>query len=677
MFAVDSSTNLQKYFFWVYLYGRNIQVFILLWSRMQLSNIKISNILSFPYQPDLSKIEGVKFHNKKDTNVNVLIWPNGAGKSWFLHIINQFIRVGIFNDYIYDKPLISSKNTDYHQVITRNTQYTEWLHPHFTTPDKPSHLIVEFLLTQHDYDNMIHISKHANILNMLIKKYSTLDIRYPVFSQQEIRNIPNTFVFNCSLAIDSQQIIIDQDHFSLWEQFVFLYLQTIELIQICIDIHNEFERKDGELPIDHLKNGIWFIGMNRSLHKVSNSIDPHAWDIFLWNKNSSDYHSYIWFYLCAKKIRNIISDHAPLYMDEEHMKHYREKLEKSDFYISLSASIQKYFNRTLHIEYSNSLITFSLIDVFGNSATFSQLSDGEQSLLSMVFTMYGYDLKDGMIIVNEPEIHFHPQMQRSFSRMIEKINERIGTQFILSTYSPLFINESNIGNVYRFSKIQWNTQIKNPLITLSHDEATLVHLLKFENLSKIFFVNNIIMVEWETDAYFFEFYLKYLHTLPQRKSKITDYEIININGKWSYKVRSHFLSRFGLQSFFIGDWDNIVDYGFMTQTDLWYYYKQTRIHYAGLKKSGKTHRNYNKLVDTIQNVFPKTYTYLITNIDTLYKKHVFILKKWDIEAYIGMPEKWLEKMVKFCHYDFSRRLHDKNFDSCRQEFETIFTTIFT
>lgn len=74
---------------------------------------------------------------------------------------------------------------------------------------------MEFLLTQHDYDNMIHISKHANILNMLIKKYSTLDIRYPVFSQQEIRNIPNTFVFNCSLAIDSQQIIIDQDHFSL------------------------------------------------------------------------------------------------------------------------------------------------------------------------------------------------------------------------------------------------------------------------------------------------------------------------------------------------------------------------------------------------------------------------------------------------------------------------------
>ncbi|MEI6773986.1 MAG: AAA family ATPase [bacterium] len=172
-----------------------------------------------------------------------------------------------------------------------------------------------------------------------------------------------------------------------------------------------------------------------------------------------------------------------------------------------------------------------MIDQFGQQNTFADLSDGEQSLLSMIFTMYGYDLHQGMVIVDEPEIHFHPQMQRRFSRMIEKINQHIGTQFILSTYSPLFINESNIGNVYRFSILNGETNIKNPSFNLSSDEATLVHLLKFENLSKIFFVNNIIMVEGETDAYFFDFYLKYLHTLPAQGNKITDYEIININGK--------------------------------------------------------------------------------------------------------------------------------------------------
>lgn len=182
-------------------------------------------------------------------------------------------------------------------------------------------------------------------------------------------------------------------------------------------------------------------------------------------------------------------------MSKNDIANYPEKLKQSEFYTSLSFVIKKYFNKTLVIEYANDMVTFSLIDSFGRSSRFADLSDGEQSLLVMIFTMYGYDLKKGIIIVDEPEIHFHPQMQRSFSRMIQKINQNIGTQFILSTYSPLFINETNIGSVYRFSKINGETLVKNPFFVLSADEATLVHLLKFENLSKIFFVNKIIMVE--------------------------------------------------------------------------------------------------------------------------------------------------------------------------------------
>jgi len=41
------------------------------------------------------------------------------------------------------------------------------------------------------------------------------------------------------------------------------------------------------------------------------------------------------------------------------------------------------------------------------------------------------------------------------------------------------------------------------------------------------------MVEGEIDAYFFEHYLQYLHNRPGEKNreKITNYEIVNINGK--------------------------------------------------------------------------------------------------------------------------------------------------
>lgn len=638
---------------------------------MQLTNIKISNLLSYPYQPNLNGFEGVKFHNKDKNDVNVLIWPNGAGKSWFLHILRQVLKVAVLNDYMYDRQNVF---IDKKKVITINDQYTDWLYAHFRYPEKPSQTIVEFALTQHDYDNMQYISRNADILNALVATYSTLNITYPKFSDEEIDAIPNSFVLECSFDVHKKTVDIAHTH-SPQERFVLLYLQTIELIQIFIDIYNDLERWDNA-PLVPLANGIWFVGIDRSLEHVSNVVDPRAWNTFIGTKDSVDYHSYIWFYLCVKKIRNIISDHSTLKMSQNDMIVYSKKLEQSDFYISMSAVIKKYLNKTLHIEYADKLLTFLLIDQFGQKLTFAELSDWEQSLLSMIFTMYGYDLREGLIIIDEPEIHFHPQMQRSFWRIIENMNKNIRTQFILSTYSPLFINESNIGNVYRVAKINGETMIKNPSFTLSSDESTLVHLLKFENLSKIFFVNNIIMVEGETDAYFFDFYLKHLHMSPEWKDKLTDYEIININGKWSYKVRSTFLSRFGLRSFFIGDWDNIVDYGFMTQNDLTYYYKQARAHYAWLKKTGKTHRHYNKLVDTIRNVFPKEYKRLLVGIDGLYKKHIFILKKWDIETYLDMPEKWLENMVKFCHYDFKRWLENSNFDSSRQEFADVFSTIF-
>jgi hypothetical protein len=43
---------------------------------------------------------------------------------------------------------------------------------------------------------------------------------------------------------------------------------------------------------------------------------------------------------------------------------------------------------------------------------------------------------------------------------------------------------------------------------------------------------------------------------------------------------------------------------------------------------------------------------------------------------LGMSDKWLDKIVKFCHHGFQQRLEDKRFDSCRKEFEAMFSVIF-
>ena len=213
-------------------------------SWMQLTNLKISNVSSFPYQSDLSKIEGVKFYNAENNNVNVLIWPNGAGKSWFLHILKQIIKVGIMNDYLYDKkPILIWKKDDLQKVIQHNEQFSEWIRKHFAFPDKPSEAIIQFTLTEHDYDNLTYIAEHTALINTLLKKYSTLDFQYPVFSKEQIHALPKIFTLRCLFDTDTKKVIIDDAYFSSQNQFILLYLKTIELIEICFDIYNVFERE--------------------------------------------------------------------------------------------------------------------------------------------------------------------------------------------------------------------------------------------------------------------------------------------------------------------------------------------------------------------------------------------------------------------------------------------------
>jgi len=77
-------------------------------------------------------------------------------------------------------------------------------------------------------------------------------------------------------------------------------------------------------------------------------------------------------------------------------------------------------------------------------------------------SIYGYDLKNGLMIIDEPELHLHPQMQKKFIDMIDMFSEKFKIQFIIATHSPVMINEKNVSHVYRCTKIDDETYINTP-----------------------------------------------------------------------------------------------------------------------------------------------------------------------------------------------------------------------
>lgn len=648
---------------------------------MQLQNIRISNVLSFPYLEDWNQSVSLSFGTWDDSAVNILIWPNWSGKSNFINILEQIYTRGIIKDYIYNKKFVK-ESENIKNVIIFEKSYFNRLAPHRNFLDKSSQIKISFLLVNWDYDNIWFIVKNRTILNNIISKYSNLNLIIPEINMDEIRNFGSILTLKFDINFKDNQFVLVENELDDVQKFIYMCISNHELFQVCIDLYNDFEKEYGDRNWYPLKNSYAIIWYERKLAWVSHLLNPEFADqYFFWTYRQFG-NSLMGFYLCIKKIWNILHNYSEenylepgkfIYSD----KFIKNKLKKSPFFNSLNYIIKKYLDKELCVSVYEKQIKFYLIDEQNNEFIFSDLSDGEQSLLHMIFDIYGYDTKWWFVLFDEPEIHFHPQMQRSFIKMLEKISQNIKCQFVVSTYSPLIINEDNIRNVYRFQKDSLWTKIICPGKYIWSDESNLVHILKFDNASKMFFVNKIIMVEWETDAYFFQHYLEYLHTLPQRKDKIKNYEIININGKWWYKKWNQFLSKFWLETYFIWDWDNIVDYDILNQFDLNRYYKQSKSYYADMKRKHRLVDNhYGRLVNTLKNIHTSTYNHVINKIKHLYKRWVFILEKWDIETYLGMSIKGLDETIYFCQNEFEKWLNNKEYLDHRNEFESIFSKIF-
>lgn len=254
----------------------------------------------------------------------------------------------------------------------------------------------------------------------------------------------------------------------------------------------------------------------------------------------------------------------------------------------------------------------------------------------------------------------------------------MGTQFIITTNSPLFINDKNITNVYRVFKNSDSkgSQIIAPKIVVDTEDAKLMHMLKFENLSKIFFVEKIIMVEGDTDAYFFSYYLEHLSKDREWEDKITDFEIININGKGGFKPWRKFLNKFQIKNYFIGDWDNTVDYGFFTQAEINRYYQ-----IANQQKRTSQRINYqdyyNKLVKTIMTFNPGKHKAILKGIEKMYQDQIYILKEGAIESYVPLERKGFPYMVSFCNSNFEWRLENPRYQTQIKELNAIIEHIFS
>ena len=645
--------------------------------------------MSFPYVEDMNQFEWMNFEKSENTlDMNILIGANGSWKSNFIEIVNQFCRNLIF-DYTFDPSILNDKKEkDYKKSIKLVSKNAFKLSKHNKFQNKPSKIEVVVELFDADFDNIWFVCKNVKKINSIIEKYSEISYRFPQFNFNHIKDDIKEIRIKAEFDEKKQNFIVDRSSLTPMEFFSLVCIQERELLYICMYIYNKWEKKENEIMWYPLNNTFTILSSQRDLVEWKYLNELQDFDNYIFKKSEESNSNLEWYYKCLRKIWHIIKKCTQ--DDIEKPKKWKklkseninmlqesreETLYQSNFWKQLTTLVEKFIHKVLTIEYIQWWINLQLKNPDWESCYFGDLWAGQQSLLLIIFSLLWNDLDNWFMVIDEPELHIHPQLQKELALIFNHISEKNWTQFFLSTYSALFINEDNITNVYRFSKENWWTRVFTPYIKIAPDDAKLVHLLRFENLSKIFFVNKIIMVEWDSDLYFFSHYLKRLQWQPGWEFITWTYEIVNINGKWSYNAWHRFLNKFWIDNYFIWDWDNTVDYGFFTPKELWKYYQLANRHIKNDKWVNWDY--YNRLVFVIKKFYPQKYHRIIEWIESLYKDNVYILKLWAIESYPRLERKWLQYMVNFCNFDFDHWLVSPDTNEQRRELYDIFSSIFS
>ncbi|HEV2339438.1 MAG TPA: AAA family ATPase [Patescibacteria group bacterium] len=684
---------------------------------MKINYIQISNILSFEYRDDINHSPKINF----DKGLNILIGPNGVGKSNFLEILNQLFKNILYRQAIYSEDNVfnhrSNGQVPLGQTITEAPRNYNYLNPNRKSTNSVRKIKISLNLNQNDKNNLKFIFDNATDFNTIFSNYSNVGgLSFETnFNKQDIDNTNDIeFEYEDTNPINQPAFHRVNRQQNQCVNFIEKYFEYFEFLQKAIQIGNTFENKQW----NKLKQTFALMGSFRTYNMFDGNYPVNAKEFTRTaelktkdvneNTRASSNEEPVAFMYVKKELAFRFNEYYDQYG--------KVKARKLTLNLPIVKNINKlllgYLNIQLDINKLDLLslnYSFKFIDEKKNEVQYSDLSAGQKAIIHFIFCLYGYDIEKGLLIIDEPETHLHPQMQEKFLNVINQIKDDLDIQFIIVTHSPMFINAKVINNTYRFSLVRGFTKVIHPKIT--NDEAELVRILSYTNSIKIFFSKKVVLIEGDSDEYF---YRKFYDYYKEIKNKDPELEFLYISGKGSFELWKNFLNKYKVKTYFIGDWDNVVSFNLLSRSQLNKFNKAylnsvyTNIAVNVLSKKGSTDRvnmlsslssyishptkqGFKKLKEMrgymLVRYIPSedlvnfiktdasTYSTLQTSIADLYKKQIYILQEGELEEYLGTTGKGLDVVIAFCKNDFENWIKDQANTAKIDEITKIFDSI--
>jgi predicted ATP-dependent endonuclease of OLD family len=557
---------------------------------MKLKSLSITNVKSFRDETTIEFSE----------DFNIIIGPNGSGKSNLLDILMVVIRKFFVKGY----GIAESKNsfggfdkTIFIKEIDLNQHLKK-----FYESRADSFIKITFIVSEYDIENMRTIKNNISQYRTAAKKYKNGDKFFPEIEswdlEQIVENQELTYEIKNNNIVNSTQTAkkLFLQYLNYFEGIIVLSkeLTDIKLYPCCLYFSPyrsiNFDTQQVNLSSEN------FYGKIQSILKAT-------------SKESFSLIELVFIYF-AEKRRN--------FEEEASESGYKDKWNEDDEVKLISEYLKLLdFNWDLKlINNKKNVYEFLLIK---NKRNFrlSEASSGEIEMINFILGIFAFNIKYGLIVIDEPELHMHPKWQNVLLDLFIELSKSTKNQFIISTHSSTFINEKTYSHIIRIYK---DIQDKaSHFVTLKDTEKIrikdILHIVNATNNEKIFFSDIVILVEGITDRLVFQ---KICAELIEERRITEIIEIIDVNGKTNLEKYRAFLGQFEIPNYFIADFDYLTE----CSND------EIRSLFVG---------NENKIErDKIDEC-----------IDGLVEKKIFILKHGEIEYYFldGYKQKSVDNAI--------------------------------
>ncbi len=598
---------------------------------MKIVSLQLSNVLSFRYVDTIETAQKISF----DDDLNIIIGENGSGKSTALEVINFLFRRVLYKQYNLNQELYAQRNNinvDQRRQILLPSDDRSFrgfrLDPNWNTDGLPQTIRIVIRLDEIDKKNLQYLQDKRSTLSPLIGRYSTRgDAASAGFSE--------TYCLNITLNRNDQTFSVQPINCA--QDFGYEYLTEYHFFKETISLYNLENRND---PIEKLYESFTLISSYRNYHSFNVSVslrDNHP-AVQIRQIRSADY----------KRSLNANDNSEPaifglvrLRVAEEHFGLISQKLDEAECEAAANDLLFiKEINKRLKIvnlECKIKLLdlrtwqySFEFLDLRRNKAIsdINSLSAGQKAITHLVFEAYGRgDLKGGVVILDEPEIHLHYQFQHEYLQVIRELNKYQSCQYILVTHSEALINSATISSVRRFSlNIDGYTEIRFPSLTAA--QKLLIRILDNTRSTYAFFAKKVVLVEGDSDRFFFKAMMQSLHQELDQ-----EIAILHVGGKSELALWTDLFENFGLIVYRIAD----LDYAYNL------FYKDEK------KISLKT----PSAVATFKTSHPDCEALIVAE----YSRRTYVLKDGDLETYLGIG-KDLGNVISFCSHQLPNFLKD-------------------